>query len=269
MIASHWSWLQSQIINVERQIRRYDDLYKGGRLRKGQIKLQACSSDIVLAKTTSDIDGNGIVKGLKGSIMAVSSLDVSKSRQLSENSKRDSGKEPDNHVLNGVKRSLIDSPLLNDDDVPIKRYRAMVNANDSIDNKFCPSLPSLTNDIFPQCARTRGVYAIRKRRLVRLSQMKNTKPKPLSRFCGCATPTTPCMICSKSSRTLPVVRPNQTMPEKVALLDSSFHPVLSFYTGKQILPSIRNVILFIYFYFENLQCFALRGFFSMNNGIFF
>lgn len=229
VIASHWSWLQSQIINVERQIRRYDDLYKAGRLRKGQIKLQACSSDVLLGKATSDIDGNGIVKGLKGSIMAVSSLEVSKSRQLTEHSKRDPGKEPDNHVWNGVKRSLIDSPMLNDDDVPIKRFRAMVNTSDSIDNKFCP-LPSLTNDIFPQCARTRGVFAVRKRRLVRLSQMRNNKPKPLSRFCGCVTPTTPCIICSKSSRTLPVVSPNQTMPEKVALLDSSFHPVLSFYT---------------------------------------
>lgn len=230
VIASHWSWLQSQIINVERQIRRYDDLYKGGRLRKGSVKLQACTSDVVLTKSASDIEGNGILKGLKSSVVSVSSVDVAKSWHLSENGKKDPGKEPDNHVLNGVKRSLLDSSLLNDEDVPIKRYRAVVNSNDSTDNKFCPPLPSSSSDVFPQCARTRGVYAIRKRRLVQLSQMRNTKFKPLSLFCCCAMPTTPCLICSKLSRTLPVVSPNQTMAEKVALLDDSFHPVLSFCT---------------------------------------
>lgn len=182
-------------------------------MRKGTVKLQACTSNANLARSTTDIDGNGIVKGLKNS-------------------------QSDNHVLNGVKRSLLqDSSLLNDDDVPVKRYRTVLPANDSTENRLCSSLPSTPNDMFPQCARTRGVHMIRKRRLVHLSHIRHNKPKPLSLFCGCVTPTTPCLICSKSSRTLPVVNPNQTMAEKVASLDSSFHPVLSFCTGKSIITA--------------------------------
>lgn len=230
VIASHWSWLQSQIINVERQIRRYDDLYKGGRMRKGTVKLQACTSDAALVRSPSEIDGNGIVKGFKNSSLTMSSLDVTKSKCLADYNKKEPTKEPDNHVLNGVKRSLLDSSLLNEEDVPVKRYRPVVATNDSTDSKLCPSLPSNSNDIFPQCARTRGVYTVRKRRLVQLSHIKNGKPKPLSLFCGCVTPTTPCLICSKSARTLSIVNPNQTMAEKVASLDASFHPVLSFCT---------------------------------------
>ena len=232
MIASHWSWLQSQIINVERQIRRYDDLYKGGRLRKGTVKLQACTSNANLARSSSEIDGNGSVGGLKSNALSVSSLDMTKSKLLTDYSKKEPVKEPENHVLNGVKRSLYDGSLLNDEDVPVKRYRPVLGTNDCTDNKLCPSLPSSSNDVFPQCARTRGTYNIRKRRLVHLSHIRNNKPRPLSLFCGCVTPTTPCLICSKSSRTLPVVNPNQTMAEKVASLDTSFHPVLSFCTGK-------------------------------------
>lgn len=230
VIASHWSWLQSQIINVERQIRRYDDLYKGGRLRKGTVKLQACTSTANLARSATDMDGNGIIKGLKNNVLSVSSMDVTNSKHLTDFSKKDLTKETDNHVLNGVKRSLLGSSLLNSEDVPIKRYRTVLAANDSMDNKLCPSLPSTSNDVFPQCARTRGVYMIRKRRLVHLSHIRHNKPKPLSLFCGCVTPTTPCLICSKSSRTLPVVNSSQTMAEKVASLDPSFHPVLSFCT---------------------------------------
>lgn len=228
IISSHWSWLQSQIINVERQIRRYDDLYKGGRLRKGMVKLQACTTNANLARGSGDIDGNGIIKGIKNNAV---SLDIAK--HYADHSKKDSVKESENHVLNGVKRNLLDSSLLNEEDVPFKRFRTALATNDSTDNKLCGSLPSTSNDVFPQCARTRGVYTVRKRRLVHLSHIRH-KPKPYSLSCGCVTPSTPCLICSNSSRTLPVVSSSQTMAEKVASLDGSFHPVLSFCTGKGI-----------------------------------
>lgn len=227
IIASHWSWLQSQIINVERQIRRYDDLYKGGRLRKGMVKLQACTTNANIARGSNDVDGNGIIKCIKNSAVSVS-LEVAKSKQYVDHGK-DSPKDPENHVLNGVKRHLLDTSLLNEEDVPMKRYRAVFTTNDSTDNKVCGSFSSASNDVFPQCARTRGVYPVRKRRLVHLSHIRQ-KPKPHSLLCGCVTPTTPCLMCSNSSRTLPVVSFSQTTPERVASLDGSFHPVLSFCT---------------------------------------
>lgn len=245
IIGSHWSWLQSQIINVERQIRRYDDLYKGGRLRKGTVKLQACTSNANLARGSNDIDDNGIIKGIKNNAMSVSSSDVAKSKHYADHGKMDSTKEPDNHVPNGVKRSLLDGSLLNDEEVPLKRYRTVLGANDGTDNKHCASLPTTSNDVFPQCARTRGVYTVRKRRLVHLSHIRH-KPKPHSVFCGCVTPSTRCLICSNSSRTLPVVSSGQTMAEKVASLDGSFHPVLSFCTGKGIDIAQGNIRI-IYF----------------------
>lgn len=198
-------------------------------MRKGMVKLQACTSNANIARGSNDVDGNGIIKGIKNNAVSVS-LDIAKSKHYADHGK-DSPKDPDNHVLNGVKRHLLDGSLLNDEDVPLKRYRTVFATNDSTDNKLCASLPSTSNDVFPQCARTRGVYAVRKRRLVHLSHIRH-KPKPNSLLCGCVTPTTPCLICSKSSRTLPVVSSTQTMAEKVASLDGSFHPVLSFCTGK-------------------------------------
>lgn len=101
-----------------------------------------------MIKSVSDIEGNGILKGLKSSVVLVLFVDVVKSWYLFENGKKDLGKELDNYVLNGVKRSFFDSLLLNDEDVLIKRYRVVVNLNDFIDNKFCFFLLFFLSDVF-------------------------------------------------------------------------------------------------------------------------
>lgn len=101
-----------------------------------------------MIKSVSDIEGNGILKGLKSSVVLVLFVDVVKSWYLFENGKKDLGKELDNYVLNGVKRSFFDSLLLNDEDVLIKRYRVVVNLNDFIDSKFCFFLLFFLSDVF-------------------------------------------------------------------------------------------------------------------------
>ena len=231
-VASHWSWLQSQIINLERQIRRYDDLYKGGRLRKGPVRLQACVARANLQSSGAEaIFESGIIaKDLKNSpVFAPSAL---QSKDDSENISKNSLKESDNHLWNGMKRTLLDKSFLGgDEDQPLKRYRNALMKNDLTDGRCSGSLPASTNDLYFQCARTRGVHAVKKRRLVRLSQIRHG-PRRAAVCCMCVTPVTPCLMCSKSPKVLPVVSPKQTMAEKVALLDQSFHPVLSFCAGK-------------------------------------
>ena len=93
-------------------------------------------------------------------------------------------------------------------------------------------------------ARTRSVQQWQKRKLFNLSKIEKTSP---SIICGCGDSWTPCVLCKRSSPMLPTVTQRQDFRDRVALMDLSFHPVLSFETGKRkyvwrlVLVCMRNV----------------------------
>lgn len=93
-------------------------------------------------------------------------------------------------------------------------------------------------------ARTRSVQQWQKRKLFNLSKFEKTSP---SIICGCGDSWTPCVLCKRSSPMLPKVTQRQDFRDRVALMDLSFHPVLSFETGKRkyvwriVLGCMRNV----------------------------
>lgn len=78
-------------------------------------------------------------------------------------------------------------------------------------------------------ARTRAVQQWRKRKCFNLSKIE--KPSS-SLLCSCGDLLTPCVLCKRSSPNLPRLTQRQDLRERVALMDLSFHPVLSFESGR-------------------------------------
>ena len=226
-VASRWSWLQSQIINVDRRIRRLDELYRGLRASKGPVKLQ--ETKFVVKQPASSVRAKELSKctpnnstGLSTVTNAVTSNSVLSKGQADLKLKEVLG-DREIHLKNGVRRGLLD-----EGDVPVKRLCTSLPKTESATNSVCNPAP--IDELHNHSARTRGTHPSRKRLLVRLSRFQR-HCKPGTVPCTCSTPETPCALCLKTCRTLPVVDVRQPLPEKVSMLDWSFHPTLSFFTG--------------------------------------
>ena len=83
-------------------------------------------------------------------------------------------------------------------------------------------------------ARTRPVQKWQKRKLFNVSKIE--KPSS-SVLCSCGDSWTPCILCKRTSNNLPKLTQRHDLRDRVALMDLSFHPVLSFETGKRISSS--------------------------------
>ena len=99
---------------------------------------------------------------------------------------------------------------------------------------FDPPSPALDNTC--QAARCRSVRSYGKRKLLRTSGVHQLgrKASRLSTVrCHCYPPVVPCAMCGRRYNNVLTVDP-ETMPlaERVSLLDSSYHPVLSFTHGE-------------------------------------
>uniref|UniRef100_A0A182K1G6 PEHE domain-containing protein n=1 Tax=Anopheles christyi TaxID=43041 RepID=A0A182K1G6_9DIPT len=90
-------------------------------------------------------------------------------------------------------------------------------------------------DMVSSCSRTRPYCRsrFRKRKLMQTYNMhaiSKRAAKPSTVKCGCQWPLQPCALCTGRSDPTALREPLDTLtfPERVALLDASFHPVLSF-----------------------------------------
>ncbi|XP_041760934.1 uncharacterized protein LOC121587823 [Anopheles merus] len=90
-------------------------------------------------------------------------------------------------------------------------------------------------EMVPSCSRTRPYCRarFRKRKLMQTHNMHTISKraaKPSNVKCGCQWPLQPCALCTGRTDPTALREPLDTMtfPERVALLDASFHPVLSF-----------------------------------------
>jgi KAT8 regulatory NSL complex subunit 1 len=88
-------------------------------------------------------------------------------------------------------------------------------------------------------ARCRPVRSYRKRKLYRTTglHLASRKASRLSTVrCQCYPPSTPCAMCGgRYNNTVPLDSDTLPLSEKVALLDNSFHSVLSFPQGAYII----------------------------------
>lgn len=98
---------------------------------------------------------------------------------------------------------------------------------------------SLQSNTPAYSARTRpfSKSGFRKRKLIQttgLHALSKKAGRPSNIRCSCVEPMTPCALCTgRADPTFPRDMPEQlTTPERVALLDPGYHPVLSFPEGK-------------------------------------
>ena len=221
-ILSKWSWLQSQVVNLERQIRRYDELYKTLRVGKRPVQLQ----DVASKRLEGNMRNSNLPK-------VSNHAEPMETETLSEKKLNAVLKDPENHLRNGVRKHLLeDSSSVDEDEIPLKRLRTALIKND-VDSSSSNSYSlSSTPDSFIQSARTRGVRPVRKRRLFHISTLERRIKKTGSSTCSCTTPLTPCISCPKVARSSVVVDTSMTRAARVALLDHSYHRILSFSNGK-------------------------------------
>ena len=121
-----------------------------------------------------------------------------------------------------------ESPFPNNSSIPLlaekDKANLLLNVQKSNIQHDSDSINSCTS------ARTRCVQQWQKRKLFGLSKIE--KPSP-SLLCSCGDSWTPCVLCKRSSPNLPKLTQRQDMRDRVAVVDLSFHPVLSFESGKK------------------------------------
>lgn len=206
-IASRWAWLRSQVIDIERRIRRCEETYKTVRFRKKPVQLEKQRTILPITSKSADdflVDTVNILNNINKephslnismrTCTATQKPDVSISRTSNNLLTESAHKEKTNLIMNSGKSNLL-----------------------------------LANDHINTCtaARTRAVQHWQKRKLFSLSQFQ----KPTSNIlCCCSSPLTACVLCQRKSQSLPQIISKQDIRERVSLVDLSFHPVLSFET---------------------------------------
>lgn len=245
-IASRWSWLQSQVVNLERQIRKYDDIYKQWRIGKKAVQLQEVAS--------KRLEGNVKTPNLPKEGNSLGSMgEPAETVQASEKKLNAVWKESENHLRNGVRKHLLgDSSVMDEDEIPLKRLRTALIKSD-VDSNCSSSFSLPSNSELCLSARTKGVYPVHRRRLLYLSSIERKIKKNGNSTCGCTTPLTPCISCPKVARSSIVVDGSMTRAARVALLDHSYHRILSFSNGKFRITSFISGILTVLSSFCDIQ----------------
>lgn len=198
-IAARWTWLQSQITDLEYRIRQHTELHKKIRSTKGAIQLGGVSPPPphLVGTSVSSPPTTGAVNGYRGQLPGSSTSAPPK------------------------------TPLLDDNSSSTAVNSSSSNNNNSSNNGG----PTATIEY--QCARTRPLLNFRKRKLLLIGGLHAVSKKaarPSSVRCNCAPPgMPPCALCT--GRTDPTYPrdPPETMSrlERIAQLDPAFHPVFS------------------------------------------
>jgi len=125
------------------------------------------------------------------------------------------------------------------DDVVVNDSLHKMSAGDSEAAVECNDSSALSADNATcRAARCLPIRPCRRRRLLRppgdarLSAHRKATLLSTVRCTSCHPPATPCALCAGKHNTVVSLGTNLPSLERIALLDPSFHPVLSFCTGK-------------------------------------
>ena len=208
-IASKWTWLRSQVIDIERRIRRCEETYKAVRGKKMPIHLE---------KQRHTVENNVLVSvaNKSASDLLADTLNVSNNRKIHPDLSSDIMASPIT-----PKKDNSGIPLLTEKD----KTNLLLNAQKCSIQHDSDHVNSCT------AARTRCVQQWRKRKLFNLTQVQRPSK---SMVCTCGDLCTPCVLCKRISPNLPRMLQQQDLRDRVSLIDLSFHPVLSFEAGKEM-----------------------------------
>ncbi|XP_070623285.1 KAT8 regulatory NSL complex subunit 1-like isoform X7 [Erythrolamprus reginae] len=198
-IICRWTWLQAQVLDLEYRIRQQTDVYKQLRANKNSHFAQSLRNLVCQNSSCAPINGSPEPPKACPSPHQVNGISNCLSSYATSGSSTE-GPTADRHLKKPT---------------PINH-----------------SLPGVASALDNSCvaARIRPICRYKKRRLVRINSIAhlNRKPvKPLSLKCTCEQPNS-CILCDFKA-SLPTVDPEvMSLEERIALLDSGFHPILSF-----------------------------------------
>lgn len=244
-VASRWTWLQAQVSDLEYRIRQQSEIYKQIRNTKGPVVLgeQPSPEDLLwrirqnragqklspLEQKIANIERKNEALGSPCNIskvmMNVNRQATNLTQSLGTVSPAQGSSvlagEKSKH-LNGVigsshgQKSLMDSP----------------NIGPGGDNDSTPNSSPINHDLSCQASRCRPVRSYRKRKLLRTVGLHTISRKAarLSTVkCQCYPPISSCPMCGGRYNNVQRIDVDcSPLPDRVALLDPAFHPVLSF-----------------------------------------
>ncbi|XP_065207060.1 KAT8 regulatory NSL complex subunit 1 [Planococcus citri] len=233
-IAYRLSWLQSHMSALEYKIHHYTEIYKKLRSAKGQV--------VLLNNVTTDQNGAVVVK-----CTSTPGTPVSATTATAAAAATPAVTGATTHViLNGYHGSLTTSPVAVTTAATTTTTTSSAKTDSTMSPDYCPPTPTSCCDSDDACSRTRPFLRskFRKRNIIRLDEMTQnnctanaasgigTCSKYGSTRCDCVAPLS-CVLCVNRgpgvdlsnqhicSNLLPV-------QSKIALLEPTFHPVLSF-----------------------------------------
>ena len=268
-VASRWTWLQAQVSDLEYRIRQQSEIYKQIRHTKGSVVLgdvampedlsvrlrqgkelgnkmdskhanllqnkesasPACNISNVLMNV--NLQASKLTKSLGTLSPATHSTVIDDKSKTSSSAKTPNGMiGTSGHEHGTPSSSVAGETAPSTPDIP--RLVPVGPSNNSSPNLY-PLSAMGPPDVLCHAARCRPVKSYRKRKLLKTAGLHqvNRKAARLSTVkCQCYPPMT-CPMCGGRYNNVQNIDAD-TMPthERVAIMDPSFHPVLSFTQGK-------------------------------------
>nr|XP_009682426.1 PREDICTED: KAT8 regulatory NSL complex subunit 1-like isoform X1 [Struthio camelus australis] len=266
-IICRWTWLQAQISDLEYRIRQQTDIYKQLRANKGPVVLGGDQQPEDLMKQQGRLGSVSLLTSKKNKWLSHSSSSIPKcptgdtipSFFLHNVRKQSSGltqslgnpmcQSPSctpisgspgprkacsasPHQVNGVFNCLHTGSSSSNSLISLN-VEEILGKQNQLDNVVPASSISDSTCI---AARIRPICKYKKRMLVRATSVSHLsrKPlKPLTMKCSCEWPSS-CILCSCKTSVQTVDPETMSLGERIALLDSGFHPILSLSHGNPL-----------------------------------
>lgn len=255
-VVARWTWLQAQVSDLEYRIRQQSQIHRQLRNSKGGVVLGDQPTAVEILRRLQGIPSrqSGTVgsetkssgDGSPGSDMSpcnISSVMSNVDKQASRlTHSLGNCLSPSSAFGSPASSSKISSPFVNgptdspSNSTTTGETTAENSPSVSTDfrhiEKASDLIESISADATCQSARCRPLRSYRKRKILRTIGLYKTSLKAarLSDLrCRCYSPSSPCPICGgRYNNTLTIDPDTMSFRERVAILDPSFHPVLSF-----------------------------------------
>ncbi|CAM5094894.1 unnamed protein product [Eretmochelys imbricata] len=271
-IICQWTWLQAQISDLEYRIRQQTDLYKQLRANKGPVVLGGDQKPEDLMKQQGRLSSTSVVNSRRNKGLPHSSSSIQKvpsgerpcdlssctpsyfmntvekqSSRLTQSLGNPMCQSPSCTPISGSPgppKACTSSRQVNGKINCLHTSHsnnislASLEAEEILKQKRLDSLATVPSVPDKSCvaARIRPVCRYKKRRLVRantVSLLSKKPQKPLTMKCSCEWPST-CILCGCKTSIQAIDPDTMSLEERIALLDSGFHPILSFSHGKPL-----------------------------------
>ncbi|XP_074982192.1 KAT8 regulatory NSL complex subunit 1 isoform X2 [Caretta caretta] len=271
-IICQWTWLQAQISDLEYRIRQQTDLYKQLRANKGPVVLGGDQKPEDLMKQQGRLSSTSVVNSRRNKGLPHSSSSIQKvpsgerpcdlssctpsyfmnivekqSSRLTQSLGNPMCQSPSCTPISGSPgppKACTSSRQVNGKINCLHTSHsnnislASLEAEEILKQKRLDSLATVPSVPDNSCvaARIRPICRYKKRKLVRantVSLLSKKPQKPLTMKCSCEWPST-CILCGCKTSIQAIDPDTMSLEERIALLDSGFHPILSFSHGKPL-----------------------------------